>query len=47
MSPAATKKALLVDFGGVLTSDIWTSFAAFCGRRWLDPGAAKQLCGRT
>jgi putative hydrolase of the HAD superfamily len=43
MSPDATKKALLVDFGGVLTSDIWTSFAAFCERRGLDSGAAKQL----
>jgi putative hydrolase of the HAD superfamily len=43
MSPDATKKALLVDFGGVLTTDIWTSFAAFCEARGLDPGAAKQL----
>jgi putative hydrolase of the HAD superfamily len=43
MSPDATKKALLVDFGGVLTTDIWTSFAAFCERRGLDQGAAKRL----
>src|SRR5256885_16400690 len=35
--------ALLIDFGGVLTSDIWSSFAAFCEQRGLDPEAAKQL----
>jgi putative hydrolase of the HAD superfamily len=43
MSPQRTKKALLVDFGGVLTTDIWTSFAAFCERRGLDAEAAKRL----
>ena len=43
MSPDSTKKALLVDFGGVLTTDIWSSFAAFCEQRNLDAGAAKQL----
>jgi epoxide hydrolase-like predicted phosphatase len=43
MSPDSTQKALLVDFGGVLTTDIWSSFAAFCGQRGLDAGAAKQL----
>ena len=36
-------KALLVDYGGVLTSDIWSSFADFCERRGLDPDAAKRL----
>src|SRR5215208_6899320 len=35
--------ALLVDFGGVLTSDIWSSFAAFCEQRGLDAEAAKKL----
>jgi epoxide hydrolase-like predicted phosphatase len=40
---AAGKRALLVDFGGVLTTDIWSSFAAFCKQRGLDPEAAKQL----
>jgi putative hydrolase of the HAD superfamily len=35
--------ALLVDFGGVLTSDIWSSFADFCEQRGLGPEAAKQL----
>jgi putative hydrolase of the HAD superfamily len=35
--------ALLVDYGGVLTSDIWSSFADFCEQRGLDPEAAKEL----
>jgi len=35
--------ALLVDYGGVLTSDIWQSFASFCEERNLDPAAAKRL----
>ena len=39
----AEKRALLVDFGGVLTTDIWSSFSAFCESRGLDPGAAKRL----
>jgi putative hydrolase of the HAD superfamily len=43
MSPDSTQKALLVDFGGVLTTEIWSSFAAFCVQRGLDPEAAKQL----
>jgi epoxide hydrolase-like predicted phosphatase len=38
-----TQKALLVDFGGVLTTDIWSSFADFCEQRNLDPDSAKQL----
>jgi len=40
---AANEKALLVDFGGVLTTDIWSSFSAFCVERGLDPDAAKKL----
>jgi putative hydrolase of the HAD superfamily len=43
MSRDPTPKALLVDFGGVLTTDIWSSFAAFCEQRDLDAGAAKRL----
>jgi epoxide hydrolase-like predicted phosphatase len=39
--PAHT--TLLVDFGGVLTTDIWSSFGAFCKQRGLDPEAAKRL----
>src|SRR5437764_2625896 len=43
MPEASEHSALLIDFGGVLTSDIWSSFAAFCEQRGLDPEAAKQL----
>jgi epoxide hydrolase-like predicted phosphatase len=43
MTTDSTHKALLVDFGGVLTTDIWSSFAAFCEQRGLDPEAAKRL----
>jgi putative hydrolase of the HAD superfamily len=43
MPPDSTQKALLVDFGGVLTTDIWSSFAAFCEQRGLDAEAAKRL----
>lgn len=35
--------ALIVDFGGVLTSSLTTSFAAFCVETGVDPGALKQL----
>jgi putative hydrolase of the HAD superfamily len=43
MFPDPTKRALVVDFGGVLTTDIWSSFSAFCDQRGLDAAAAKQL----
>jgi putative hydrolase of the HAD superfamily len=43
MPDASSQKALLVDFGGVLTTDIWSSFAAFCELRGLDADAAKRL----
>ena len=43
MPEPAAHSALLVDYGGVLTSDIWSSFADFCRRRGLDPEAAKRL----
>jgi putative hydrolase of the HAD superfamily len=43
MSPGSTQKALLADFGGVLTTDIWSSFAAFCEQRGLDSEAARRL----
>ncbi len=45
MSPsvAETKPGgLLVDFGGVLTSNIWVSFQAFCETEGLDPGSIKD-----
>lgn len=34
---------LLVDFGGVLTTSIWDSFAAFCAAEDLDPDAIKTV----
>ncbi len=40
---ASDQSALLVDYGGVLTSDIWSSFSAFCAERGLDPDAARRL----
>jgi putative hydrolase of the HAD superfamily len=38
----STPRALLVDFGGVLTTDIWSSFTAFCEAEGLEPGAIKD-----
>ncbi len=35
--------ALIVDFGGVLTTDIWPAFAAFCEEEGLEPEAVKNL----
>ncbi len=43
MTTNGSQKALLVDFGGVLTTDIWSSFADFCEQRGLDAEAAKGL----
>ena len=43
MPEASDTRALLVDFGGVLTTDIWSSFSGFCESRGLDPQAARQL----
>ena len=43
MRGARTDRALLVDYGGVLTSDIWSSFADFCEARGLYRDAAKRL----
>jgi epoxide hydrolase-like predicted phosphatase len=37
------RRALLVDFGGVLTTSIWDSFAAFCRAEGLDPQAVRAL----
>ncbi|MGI8585063.1 MAG: HAD family hydrolase [Thermoleophilaceae bacterium] len=36
-------RALLVDFGGVLTSNVFDSFREFCEREGLEPGAVKRL----
>src|SRR3954447_20501528 len=35
-------RGLLVDYGGVLTTNLFASFAAFCRHHGLDPGAAGQ-----
>jgi epoxide hydrolase-like predicted phosphatase len=35
--------AVLFDFGGVLTTSVWDSFAAFLRREGLDPEAIKKL----
>jgi epoxide hydrolase-like predicted phosphatase len=36
-------EAVLFDFGGVLTTPVWDSFAAFCEGEGLDPDAIKRL----
>jgi putative hydrolase of the HAD superfamily len=36
-------RAALFDFGGVLTTPVWDSFAAFCEKEGLDPDAIKDL----
>ncbi len=36
-------KGLLVDFGGVLTTNVFDSFKAFAVKEGLDPGAVKRL----
>ena len=36
-------KGLLVDFGGVLTTNVFDSFKDFCVREGLDPGTVKRL----
>ena len=36
-------RALVVDFGGVLTTSIWTAFAAFCEGERLAPDAVREL----
>jgi putative hydrolase of the HAD superfamily len=35
--------ALLLDFGGVLTTSVWDSFAAFCREKGLDDDTVKRL----
>ena len=36
-------RGLLVDFGGVLTTNVFESFRAFCEREGLDPNEVKRL----
>ncbi len=35
--------ALVVDFGGVLTTDIWPAFATFCEGEGLEPDTVREL----
>jgi putative hydrolase of the HAD superfamily len=39
----SSKRALIVDFGGVLTSNIWTAFGEFCEGEGLETDAVLQL----
>jgi putative hydrolase of the HAD superfamily len=39
----AERSGLLVDFGGVLTTDLFASFEAFCGKERLDPGRVRDI----
>ena len=43
MREADGHTALLVDFGGVLTTSVWDSFADFCREKGLDEDAVKSL----
>jgi epoxide hydrolase-like predicted phosphatase len=43
---AAERDAVLLDWGGVMTGDLFASFAAFCTREGLDPGALRDLFRR-
>jgi putative hydrolase of the HAD superfamily len=36
-------QGLVVDFGGVLTTNIWTAFTAFCQAEGLAPDAVREL----
>jgi putative hydrolase of the HAD superfamily len=38
----AERRGLLVDFGGVLTTDVFVSFQAFCEEEGLEPDAVAQ-----
>jgi putative hydrolase of the HAD superfamily len=43
MRGAGNHMALLVDFGGVLTTSVWDSFADFCRGKGLEEDAVKRL----
>src|SRR3954454_396706 len=38
-----THRGLLVDWGGVLTTDVFASFDTFCAREGLAPGTVREL----
>jgi epoxide hydrolase-like predicted phosphatase len=37
------RRALIVDFGGVLTTSIWPAFDAFCRNEGLEEGSVREL----
>jgi putative hydrolase of the HAD superfamily len=39
----ASKRGLLIDWGGVLTTDLFASFAAFCEAEGLEPAKVRDL----
>jgi epoxide hydrolase-like predicted phosphatase len=43
MPEANRYTSLLVDFGGVMTTSVWDSFAEFCTRNGLDEDAVKRV----
>jgi epoxide hydrolase-like predicted phosphatase len=43
MATGRTHTALIIDFGGVLTTSVWDSFAAFCREAGLAEDAVKRL----
>jgi putative hydrolase of the HAD superfamily len=43
VAPVTARRALLVDFGGVLTTNIWDCFDAFCRDEGLPEGAVRRL----
>jgi putative hydrolase of the HAD superfamily len=43
MNRDRAQQALLLDFGGVLTTSVWDSFAAFCREQGLEDEAVKRL----
>ena len=43
MAPTREHDGLLVDFGGVLTTNVWEGFAAFCDAEGLERDAVKEL----
>jgi len=42
-NPTPTLSALVVDYGGVLTTNIWDAFGEFCSKEDLEPEAVKEL----
>ena len=42
-SEDASHRGLLVDYGGVLTTDVFASFGAFCELEGLEPDAIGRL----